>query len=407
MGIPGCSGEIDEDASAECGLIHSGEEQFMKKLFWFRVMKLLALAIPAVLVVLLVQNWFFFRVDYNTARLKGFYAEPKNSLDVVFIGASDVFTGFSPADAYDQFGFTSYMYAVDSNSASMNLACLKEILKYQDPQWIIVEVNGYLYDREYMAQESPIRDFAECAPWSVNKVETILSYPIEDKISCFFPFILYHGEFGDDEARRESFQYRKELYGKQTLLKGVLTDTETLSLDPVRSIQNDFGTQELEQSAIEALMGFLDFCKNEGIDNILFVRFPHRVTVDWEYTSYQRSNMVGRIVTEQGYTFLSLEQCISEIGLEYDQDFYDNDHLNIYGQEKLTRYLGALLWERYVTAPMKQTPKNRAQWDLAVEYIHQYNKQAKQMKRYQISEQLWEYTEMVDMLTHLLKEESA
>ena len=41
-------------------------------------------------------------------RFAGFYAEEKNSIDVLMFGASTVGTSFSPGYMWGEFGFTSY-----------------------------------------------------------------------------------------------------------------------------------------------------------------------------------------------------------------------------------------------------------------------------------------------------------
>ena len=42
--------------------------------------------------VLLSQDFVFYNLDNNTVRVKQFYQEEKNSLDIVLLGASEVFS---------------------------------------------------------------------------------------------------------------------------------------------------------------------------------------------------------------------------------------------------------------------------------------------------------------------------
>ena len=110
-----------------------------------RLCKLLCLLLCLVLLSGLAVDCFRY-YDYNVMRLEGFYSEPKNSLDVVFLGASDVFTDFSSGLAYDQFGFTSYPFAQDANPGIIYQSQLREVINRQNPQKIVVEINGFLYD---------------------------------------------------------------------------------------------------------------------------------------------------------------------------------------------------------------------------------------------------------------------
>ncbi len=74
-----------------------------------------SLFLLAIMVSCLVLQQFFLRnVDHNSLRIEGFYQEETDSLDVVFIGASDIYTSFMPGRAYEQYGFTSYLLASES-----------------------------------------------------------------------------------------------------------------------------------------------------------------------------------------------------------------------------------------------------------------------------------------------------
>ena len=82
----------------------------MKKLYWKRTIKLLSLALAVILCTAFLQTFVF--VDFwqeaqGTKRIRGFYREPKDTLDVVLIGDSTIYSGFSPGYAYDLQGITS------------------------------------------------------------------------------------------------------------------------------------------------------------------------------------------------------------------------------------------------------------------------------------------------------------
>ena len=83
----------------------------MKKKNVSRTIKILSFALAAFLIMTVTQV----RGDHNKIRLDGFYMEEKNSLDVVLLGASEVYTAFSSSLAYDEYGFTSYPYAIEAN----------------------------------------------------------------------------------------------------------------------------------------------------------------------------------------------------------------------------------------------------------------------------------------------------
>lgn len=353
----------------------------MKKLYWTRALKLVALVIPLVLLLMIGHTTLAVRGNHNTVRLRGFYEEPENSLDVVFIGASDIFTGFSPVYAYDQFGYTSYMYAINGCPGSLYSYFLNEVLSRQDPQLIVVEVHGYLHEDDYLEREAPRRYFAESTPWSANKVKAILNFEGEkSKLSYFIPFAKYHGEWKNISEIEENRRYRKEIFGHPTILKGSTTTLRNEPLIPDYEVQNDYSKRDLDEKTYETLMEFIRICKQQDLKNVVFVRFPHPIKETEDYEKFQRANTLEQIVTEQGFRFINLERKVEDIGIDYVKDYYDRDHLNLVGQKKLTKYLGGLIREEYITEPREQSAENKARWDLSVQYLPLLWEKAKQCK---------------------------
>ena len=67
--------------------------------------------------------------------------EARNSLDVIFTGNSDVYRGISPVDLYDKTGITSAVSGRPNNSPEMIVTDVKDILRYQTPEVIVLETD--------------------------------------------------------------------------------------------------------------------------------------------------------------------------------------------------------------------------------------------------------------------------
>ena len=50
---------------------------------------------------------------YYSSKWDGFYDLPKDSLDVVFLGASPIHCGINPVEIYNSYGITSYDISAD------------------------------------------------------------------------------------------------------------------------------------------------------------------------------------------------------------------------------------------------------------------------------------------------------
>lgn len=349
----------------------------MKKLYKIRILKFIALLLPIALILLFAQTYYFHHFDQNAYRFQQFYNEEEDSLDVVLMGASQVYTGFSPAYAYEKYGFTSYLYASAANPGSLYKYQLKEILKTQNPQLIIVETNGFYEANDTF--EARLRTFTENIPPSLNKLDAILHYEYEDKLSCVLPFIKYHGEWQNFEDLHVNFLHKINIGDQPSRLKGLLVCAATNDDVPIYDIQNDNSVLEIGETSKAYLIDFLEYCKSEQLDNIVFVRFPHKIGDEYSYDLFCYANNVAEIINQYGYTYLNLEKKAPEIGIDYMNDFFDYFHMNIDGQVKMTEYLGEFIIDNYQITPVKQTAENKAQWEesvlytkLAYEFVQQH-----------------------------------
>ena len=328
-----------------------------------RLLKTLALLAAVLLFLSFMQNYVFAYIDQNSERVHSFYLEEENSLDVVFMGASDVNTAFAPGLAYEKFGFTSYLYAFDANPGSLYKYQLKEILSKQNPQAIIIEINGFLYPGDYQASEARLRLFVENIPFSLNKLDAVYHYDVEDKVSYLFPLIKYHGDWIKGNKLADAYRWRTTDGSKPALWKGVTACTLTRPVEPSVAQIRTPTDPALNAIAEEQLIDFLEFCKKENLTNLVFTRFPHR-----NYVGHiAKVSRVEELLNQYGYSLWNMEGKLDEIGLDINADFYDDEHVNIYGQEKMTEYIGSYLTTEWIDTPVAQSEKNAAHWKDCIE----------------------------------------
>lgn len=107
--------------------------------------------------------------------IRSFYLEPKNSLDVMILGASETFTDYCAPLAWQHAGFTSYPLAVSAAQGTLYASMLRESAKRQNPSVYVVEVNGFLYteaERDELGTAAT-REWLDTLPLSRNKVQAI------------------------------------------------------------------------------------------------------------------------------------------------------------------------------------------------------------------------------------------
>ena len=81
--------------------------------------------------------------DYQ--RIRGFYEEPDDSLDAVFIGASNVFTSWDAPIAYKKYGIRVFPFAYADQSIDSVKAIIASIREKQSDALFILCVNSSLW----------------------------------------------------------------------------------------------------------------------------------------------------------------------------------------------------------------------------------------------------------------------
>lgn len=334
-----------------------------------------AICILTVLVLLatLGNEYLFLRESHSKMRLDGFYLEDRDSIDVVVIGASDVYSGYSAGYAYEKYGFTSYPYSVPADMMNLWKAQLKEAIDYQHPKMIVFEINGALYEKEeYFYNEGYIRNMVDNMPMSQNKIDLINSLDIEDPENYYFPFLKYHSNWTSlDNCYTNLLDSVKREWRGYTLLKGNYTKPVVCHRKKVINPKIE-GTLPLNQKIEEKFREFLQYCNDEGIDNILFTRFPHMLTRKNEVERAKRTNQAEKIINEYGYDFINLEKNYDMAKIDFKNDFSSVDHMNIYGQKKVTDYLGKVLNEKYGVAKSQLTEDQQENWNNCVKYTNMF-----------------------------------
>lgn len=329
-----------------------------------RVIKVLVFVLCFVLMISALNVFLNVNNPNNKIRIQGFYREPKNSLDTIFIGASEIHTGFIPAQAYKNNGFTSYLLSVDSLSGNMYQSVLEEALSRQNPKLVVIEINGFLYNDENSNDEGTFRRWIDNLPYSENKIQTINKLvPFDQRYSYIIPLFEYHlnwMKFANCIAGiHNNMLLNKRGY---SYLKGFVTFTNYDSSTKF-TVDDKYFTDENRQNLID----LLNFCKEKKLKNVLFVRWPHKEV--YNYSS--EADQIERYVDSYGYDFINLNNSYNDINLDILSDFYNTQHMNIFGAEKYTDYFASYIKNKY-DLNESHTGKVKKEWDTCAKYIDKF-----------------------------------
>ena len=341
-----------------------------------RFSKVLTLLLAVLFSTLLLQEYVLCSTDHNRERVKGFYLEDKDSVDVVLIGASEVYSDFAPGYAYERHGVTGYLFATQANSILTTKLQIQETLKHQSPKLILVELNSVLYANDKnQAKEANIRHLVDHLPLNADKLAFLGELSPEHPEEYLMPIIKYHDVWKnipqDMELAGTIIANQSRGYN---YLKGIKNETHVFKARQ-RKMNDDLVDRDakkpLNPDSERSLRGLLQFCKDKGLKNVVFTRFPH-IVVRRTFDRGERANAVGDIVREYGFDYLNFERDMKKTGVDVSEDFYNLDHLNIYGQRKFTDYVTGLLMKNYGLSPSDLGDSERREWREAADHYRAY-----------------------------------
>ena len=230
-----------------------------------RAVKILSLVLALVLVFGFAQMYFWRCNSHNELRLYGFRMEQKDSLDVVLLGASDIYAYSAPL-AYSLQGFTSYPYVVSACSVCFWKVMLEDILAHQNPKLIVVETNGACYDTQReLHNNGALHYIMDSMPFrlKLQMIRPLLTEENDSAAAFLFPGLKYHSNWNDPEDMKSNFLNVRMLQRQgHAILRGTYTSRYAIGLQSEsRNIENDRAEQPLDAEAEQALREFLDFCR--------------------------------------------------------------------------------------------------------------------------------------------------
>ena len=310
-------------------------------------------------------------INENLNNIAGFYGEEKNTLDMVYIGGSAAFVYYEPLRAFEQEGIASYNYAANTIQPELYKTMIKEILKTQKPELIIIDARAFQYrGEEKPPTEVAYRNVLTGMPFSLNKIEFIYEnvgkYLKEGKASYCFDIIKYHRDLKGASINNQ-IKMAFNMYTNP--LKGFFFVTKVAK--QTKAENNTDKKTPIAEETEEILIDLLEYCKTTEC-NYLFVVSPY----EEEKLHKENFNYISEIINQYGYNFLDANDFYDEMDLNFETDLYNDGHVNIFGAEKYTDFLIDYLQSNYNLSDRRKDPKYQSWFDL----LDDWNKQVDSTK---------------------------
>ena len=262
------------------------------------------------------------RKDYG-ATWNMYLEEPEDSVDVIFLGSSLLYCDVIPACIYDKTGITSYVVGGGSLSSSIGYYYLKEALRTQSPDLVMIEATN-VYFKKY---EEYTKVNIGYMPYGINRLgATLNAAEPEERFGLLFPLYNYH-DLWEEHSLADYFRPRSD---KKTDINAgytYLTDIKEQTERTVRPIADgemvDFNYTYLKKT--------VELCREKGIEVELFLS-PSCFYLDGEAQNRLKESFPDVSVVDYS-------ESIDGMGIDLKTDFYDKLHLNFNGADKFSAYL--------------------------------------------------------------------
>ena len=326
----------------------------------------------AIFIILFIAVSYTLRPNAGaTLHIKTFGMQPKDTIDVVYIGGSSCFTYWAPMEAWGEFGFTSFNFANNLMPAQLEKYCVKEALKRQTPSLLIVDVRPFEYaedpidDNESTFQmffEPAIRNFTDSLKYSILRVRTIEnSVPKEnDRIDYHLDVSKYHTNL-TALVNESNWKYALNKPDDKSMNFGGFEFYKLYA--PINRDDHSDVNEELPLSQTLSLIyqDLVEYCSGLST-NVLFLVPPYSESEQ----NHMKHNYMARIATESGLPFLDCNFFFEETGLDTQTDFFNGNHTQVFGAMKYTKWLGDYISRTY-NLPDRRRDSDYLDWGVAYE----------------------------------------
>ncbi len=292
----------------------------------------------AVFVVLLIFASYILRPSSDTkTRFAGFYAEPKNTIDVIVIGSSPVAPLYAAPLIWNEYGITLYPLGTNSQPTNGIKYLVEEARKRQHDSLFVIDVSLFMVEPQSLLTEPNIRNIVDNMTYSLNRkvaINELVENPSE-RLNYYFDISKYHTILRSGEFDADSFKYFD--FAVPSQYKGYFFVDAVEPFDPV-DVSGITETKSIPLESEQILIDLMDYCKTQDID-AMFVIAPY-IASDERKMSH---NYLQALIESKGYPFIDFNDKAQQIGIDYATDLYNRNHLNVSGAQKFSMYFGAYL----------------------------------------------------------------
>lgn len=288
-----------------------------------------------------------------------FYEAEENTIDVLFFGSSHAHCTIDHGILWQSYGMAGYTMSAGSQDIDSTYYFIKETLRFQKPKVLVVEVLG-ASGEELINSETSVYRNSLGMRWSGNFAE-YLNYLSKNmdmkrswKMEIGWKIPIVHARYR--ELNQADFE------DAIPFMRGYRGSFDIMPFDRPIIVENE--TMELDIQRKEMLQKIIELAKAENIPLVLFAS-PFNLS-DSQQLQY---NKIAQIAEENQVPFIDFNHLYNEVGLDFQRDLRDNDHLNNEGAAKVTLYLAEYLKQNF-EIPDRRGEEGYELWEKNALYLN-------------------------------------
>ena len=310
-------------------------------------------------------------------RYNCFEAEPKDSLDIFYMGTSRINGGINPAIIFNEIGATGYNFGNTSTTAFAMYYELSYALKQHTPKYVVLEPSDLHLKRTPDVTRGVIENSYEKTILNMPDKKLFLEmlwvnqfeFGQSDGLTYLFPLLKYHDRWKkltpqDFSADPYHFEGYKEFL-KGTYMRADFTD---LSAEPLYN--PDHTPVDATPTSLRYLNKIVALCKEKNVPIIVII--PPYLQVS---ESYHRLTKAFCEENDLPLLYFPTLESIAEFGIDTATDYYNVGHLNTRGQLKFSTRLAQYLKENFELEDHRGDPAYDAWHQTYAQYYEAYGRE--------------------------------
>lgn len=292
----------------------------------------------------------------------GFRYEPKNTIDVVFLGNSHMNQGVLPIELWNSYGITAYNDAMMSQTGDKTYYVAEEVISEQSPQIIVVDLFSMIVCDTSTLSHVTVDNLR----FDIRMKAIANTIPENDKLEYYVPLYCYHDRWKELEYKDfipPVIRYMPRVnYRKGATIVG--TWMKTICSEEVLQVRESVELSEDVKYWNEQLM---KLCKKNDVE-LIYVVLPYSYPISGSIrdtvSQMKQYNALEIMCKENDVTYINLFNYLDEMDFDFATDMADESHVNAKGAVKITNFLGKYLKTNYVLED-RRSEKMAEKWNAA------------------------------------------